>query len=200
MESPWPRGALCAVSGAVAGQAIGGIRAAVAGMALGAVCSWLIAHLEPASARRRREEVERDLPVAVDLLAACAVAGLAVEASVSVVATAVGGPLGEILADQAARVRLGADPLQEWRRLRAHPEIGELARSMARSLESGAALVDSLTRLGVDVRRARATTLQRRARSVGVRAAGPLGLCFLPAFMLVGVVPTIVGGFEHLLG
>jgi hypothetical protein len=41
--------------------------------------------------------------------------------------------------------------------------------------------------------------LQKRARTVGVRAAGPLGLCFLPAFMLVGIVPTVVGGFAHLV-
>jgi hypothetical protein len=31
------------------------------------------------------------------------------------------------------------------------------------------------------------------ARSAGVRAVAPLGLCFLPAFVLVGVVPTVVG-------
>jgi tight adherence protein B len=38
-----------------------------------------------------------------------------------------------------------------------------------------------------------------RARQVGVLAAGPLGLCFLPAFMLIGVVPTVVGTFTDLI-
>ncbi|MPZ96075.1 MAG: type II secretion system protein, partial [Propionibacteriales bacterium] len=35
-------------------------------------------------------------------------------------------------------------------------------------------------------------------RSVGVRAAAPLGLCFLPAFVLIGIVPAIAGAFAAL--
>jgi hypothetical protein len=31
-----------------------------------------------------------------------------------------------------------------------------------------------------------------------VRAAAPLGLCFLPAFVLVGVVPAVVEAFAAL--
>jgi pilus assembly protein TadC len=166
---------------------------------LGALGSWLIARLELPSARRRREGIDRDLPLAIDLLAACALAGLAVETSMGVVASAVGGPLREILVGHSLRVRLGADPVQDWRRLQEHPQIEPLARSMVRSAESGTALAGSLDRLSADARRARAVVLQSRARSVGIQAAGPLGLCFLPAFMLVGVVPTVIGGFTHLV-
>ena len=35
-----------------------------------------------------------------------------------------------------------------------------------------------------------------RARTVGVKAAGPLAACSSPAFMLIGVLPTIAGGFD----
>jgi hypothetical protein len=34
---------------------------------------------------------------------------------------------------------------------------------------------------------------QAQIRSVAVRATAPLALCFLPAFILVGVVPTALG-------
>jgi hypothetical protein len=34
------------------------------------------------------------------------------------------------------------------------------------------------------------------ARSVEVRAAAPLGACFLPAFLLLGVVPMVAGVFS----
>jgi Flp pilus assembly protein TadB len=199
VESPWMRGAVCVVSGAVAGHAVGGLALAGVGAVLGAVGSWLIARLEPPSARRRREAIDRDLPLAVELLAACALAGLAVETSIDVVASAVGGPLREILVGHSLRVRLGADPVRDWRRLQRHPQIEPLARSMVRSAESGTAVAESLDRLSADVRRARAGALQSRARSVGVQAAGPLGLCFLPAFMLIGVAPTVIGGFTHLI-
>jgi pilus assembly protein TadC len=199
VESGPARGALCAGSGAALGVAIGGLPTAVAGAVLGGLVSWLIGRLEPPSARRRRESIERDLPLAVELLAACALAGRPVEASVDVVSSAVGGPLSDLLSEHTARVRLGADPVTEWRAMASHPQVAPLARSVLRSLESGAPVVDTFERLAADSRRARAVALQQRARSVGVRAAGPLGICFLPAFMLVGVVPTVVGGFTHLV-
>ena len=41
---------------------------------------------------------------------------------------------------------------------------------------------------------------EARARTVGVRAAAPLGLCLLPAFVLVGVVPLVAGTVASLLG
>jgi Flp pilus assembly protein TadB len=199
VERSLPRTAVCICSGAAVGMGIGGLPAAVAGVACGALVSWLIARLEAPSVRRRRESIERNLPVAVELLAACALAGHPIETSVDVVASAVGGPLGELLSGHGARVRLGADPVVEWRRMRADLQLAPLARAMLRSLESGAPLADSLDRLADDTRRARAAALQQRARTVGVRAAGPLGFCFLPAFMLVGVVPTVAGGFAHLV-
>jgi tight adherence protein B len=34
---------------------------------------------------------------------------------------------------------------------------------------------------------------QAAARRAGVRIVGPLTLCFLPAFVLLGVVPAVVG-------
>jgi len=71
---------------------------------------------------------------------------------------------------------------------------------MQRSAESGAPLAEGLSRLAEDRRRERRTQTQVRARNVGVKAAGPLAACFLPAFMLVGVVPTVAGSFQRLFG
>ena len=34
---------------------------------------------------------------------------------------------------------------------------------------------------------------EQAARRVGVLAVAPLGLCFLPAFVLLGVVPVVIG-------
>jgi hypothetical protein len=38
------------------------------------------------------------------------------------------------------------------------------------------------------------------AQRAGVRAVGPLVACFLPAFVLVGVVPLVVGVAEQVVG
>jgi hypothetical protein len=40
--------------------------------------------------------------------------------------------------------------------------------------------------------------VEERARTVGVRAALPLGLCLLPSFLLLGIVPLVVGLLSEL--
>ena len=39
---------------------------------------------------------------------------------------------------------------------------------------------------------------EERARSVGVKAAVPLGLCLLPSFVLLGIVPLAVSLMQSL--
>jgi Flp pilus assembly protein TadB len=200
VDSPWPRGCLCAVSTAFLCWVIIGPVAAVAGVAAGLALSVWVGRLESPAAALAREQVERDLPLAVDLLAACATAGRPPEESLAVVRRAVGGALGARLGEISARLALGADPATEWTRCARDPQLSGLARAMQRSAESGAPLAEGLARLAEDHRRDRRTRNQMRARNVGVKAAAPLAACFLPAFMLVGVVPTVAGSFQHFFG
>jgi len=41
---------------------------------------------------------------------------------------------------------------------------------------------------------------ERVSGRVGVRAAVPLGLCLLPAFLLIGIVPVVAGLVADLAG
>ncbi len=200
VEDPRRRAVVCSATAALlvamaSGPALAGV-GAVAGLAL----SWWIGRFEPPSVTKAREEINRDLPMAVDLLAACLLVGRPVDQALAVVGEAMGGALRDAFEAVRARLALGAHPVDEWRRVeRQQPQLASFARSMARSLESGAPLVDGLGRLGEDLRRARRTALQLRARNVGVKAAAPLAACFLPAFMVIGVVPTVAGAFAHLV-
>ena len=67
-----------------------------------------------------------------------------------------------------------------------------LAVAVARSADSGAALVDALATAADDLRAQRRSQVEADARKVGVRLTAPLGLAFLPAFVLLGVVPVVV--------
>lgn len=189
----------CAIGVAVSGWALSGPLGAAVGLVCGAALAEWIGRLEPPAATRRREQVDRDLPLAIDLFAACAAVGHPVDRALGVVAGAVGGPLAARFEELLARLALGADPLTEWQHLAADQQLAPLARTMVRALESGAALVTGLSRLADDSRRVRRTSTQLKARSVGVKAAGPLAVCFLPAFMLIGVVPTVAGAFSSLV-
>lgn len=142
----------------------------------------------------------RELPEALGFLAACLEAGAPVTVAVETVADvsppATAAPLRRVL----AHLEVGRPPEEAWAELRQHPVWGPPARDLVRSARSGTGLVDGLRLHADDARRAARDAALRRARTVGVRAAVPLVACFLPAFVLVGVVPIIAGLLTGMLG
>lgn len=175
---------------------VGGATGAVAGAAA-AVTAWrVLGRAESPSARRRREELERDLPTAVHLLSACLEAGAATTTALETVAGALPGAVADELLLVRHRLALGVDPVVVWRDLGEHPELRPLGRAMARAHQSGAAVGLVVHRLARELAAQTRARTDALARSVEVRAAAPLGVCFLPAFLLLGVVPMVVGVFS----
>jgi len=159
-----------------------------------AVATWvLIGRTEPPEARRDRERVRRDLPHLVGLLAATLRAGAAPGDGVAVVCAALPGPAADRLAGVAARLALGVDPVQVWASLDGDPALAPLGRTIGRAQSTGASVVPAVERLADDLARRARADVEERARAVGVKAALPLGLCLLPAFLLVGIVPLVAG-------
>ena len=64
---------------------------------------------------------------------------------------------------------------------------------MSRAAVGGAPVAAAVQQVAEDARREAAAAAERAARRAGVLAVGPLGLCFLPAFLLLGVVPAVIG-------
>jgi pilus assembly protein TadC len=62
-----------------------------------------------------------------------------------------------------------------------------------RSGRSGTALAESLTRLATQARAGVRERAEARGERAGVLITAPLGLCFLPAFLAIGVVPVLIG-------
>jgi Flp pilus assembly protein TadB len=175
---------------------LGGAVGVVAGLVAAAFAWKVLGRTESPAARRRREELERDLPVAVHLVGACLEAGSAITGALDAVAVALPGAVSEELLLVRHRLSLGVDPMVVWRELAGHPQLRPLGRAMARAHQSGASVRDTVSGLADELTaRSRATT-DALARSVEVRAAAPLGVCFLPAFLLLGVVPMVAGVFS----
>ncbi|MFF8834295.1 type II secretion system F family protein [Streptomyces sp. NPDC015130] len=139
------------------------------------------------------ESAGRHLPLAADLLAACASAGAGPGEAAEAVGRSLGGPLGERLTRTAAELRLGGEPAEVWRRFGAIPGAEELARCMERAGSSGAPAAEAVARHAAGLRAARARTAAARARRAQVLISAPVGLCFLPAFLAVGVAPVVIG-------
>ncbi len=143
--------------------------------------------------RRERAAALTDLPLALDLLGCALRAGQPPSTAAAAVAAAVRGPVADALLSVARAADLGAPPdiaLQPLGRL---TNIAAVARAAARTAESGTRLADELARIAGDQRVRRAAAAQARVRRAGVLVVLPLGLCFLPAFALIGVVPIVIG-------
>ncbi|MEV2269191.1 type II secretion system F family protein [Nonomuraea africana] len=173
---------------------VGGVAGAIAGPVVGGVVTVLV-HKKAAGPhlRRDRDRIAADLPFATDLMVACLQSGQPVSAATEIAATAIGGPLGQRLTWISGQLRLGADPEPVWMVLAREPSMGPLARAMSRAAQSGAPVADVLTRLADDARQASRMASLAAARRVGVQAVAPLGLCFLPAFVLLGIIPVVAG-------
>jgi Flp pilus assembly protein TadB len=177
---------------------VGGFFGVAAGLA-GGVAAWVVlGRAEPPSVVRRREELLEDLPTGVDLLGSCLDAGAAPESALVSVSRALGGPVGEEFLTIHHRLDVGVDPVQVWRSVAAHPQLGPLGRSVGRAHETGAPVGQAVHRLAEELRDRARADVEARARSIEVKAATPLGLCLLPAFVVLGVVPMVVGVFSSM--
>jgi pilus assembly protein TadC len=142
----------------------------------------------------------RQLPLAADLLAACIAAGAGPVFAAQAVGEALGGPVGNALAHGAAEVRLGGEPGAAWRRLALLPGAAALAGLLERADVSGLPAAAPVARLAADTRAGWARTATARARRAAVMVTAPVGLCFLPAFIAVGVLPIVAGLASGVLG
>ncbi|WSV54813.1 type II secretion system F family protein [Streptomyces sp. NBC_01014] len=143
--------------------------------------------------------VTRELPLAAELLTACIASGAGPREAAEAVGESLGGPVGDALARTAAELRLGGEPAAAWGRFGSIPGAAGLARCLERAASTGAPAADPVARLAAGLRAQRARAAKDRAGRAGVLITGPVGLCFLPAFLAVGVVPVVIGLANHLL-
>lgn len=164
----------------------------LAGVAAAVGLDRLVRQLPAREQERRNALLRSDLPLGLDLLAGALAAGAPVSGAVAAVAAALPGPLGEELAAVGTALRLGAGAQQAWARCESLPPLRPVARAVVRAADSGAALAPLARQLAADVRTADRAAAETAARRVGVLVVAPLGACFLPAFLLLGVVPVVL--------
>lgn len=186
----------------LAGLAVALLLGGVVGVGIGAGVAVALDRglrlLEPSAVRAERVAVAEALPFAADLLAAVLRSGAPTSRAVAQVADAVGGPLGDRLATVARSLGLGAPAEEAWQVLAGVPAAAPLVRAAVRANESGAALAGACARLAAEQRAGHDAAADAAARQAGVLVVLPLGCCFLPAFVLLGVVPIVLGVLDDL--
>jgi pilus assembly protein TadC len=177
-------------------QLVGGWAGALLGVVLGpilgvAASRWLARQPSRRIVAEERK-VAADLPFAADLLAAALRAGASPDVAAGCVASAVGGPVGQRLDRVERALRLGSPADRAWSYLGRADGAARIVQAAVRSQHSGAAFAGALQRLADDLRADRLIAADAAARRAGVLIVLPLGLCFLPAFVLAGLVPVVV--------
>lgn len=181
------------LAGAAAATFLSGPAAGPGGLVAAAAVWVVISRAEPSALRRQRESARRDLPHLVGLLGDALRAGRSPTEALALATSALPGPASDLLAVVVPRLRLGMDPRAVWDGLASDPALAPLARVLSRAEATGAPVVSAVDRLAVALAEDARGDVEDRARAVGVRAALPLGLCLLPAFVLLGIVPVVAG-------
>lgn len=161
------------------------------GLAVGLAAAAAVWLLRPIPAV---ESVDADgVAVVVDLVAGCLAAGAGLPDALDAAAVAADDVLRAACGAVAGALRSGTPPAEAWRPWLRDPWLGPVARTAQRTAQTGAAAAAELHRTSARLRARRRALAQRRVRQATVWLVVPLGLCFLPAFVLVAVVPIVIG-------
>jgi pilus assembly protein TadC len=126
----------------------------------------------------------------IELLALTLRGGVGLVEAMEAVATRVGGPLGLHLQTVAAAGRWGVEDAVAWASV---PSAWQpAARALRMAATAGVPPADELAGAAYQVRRAEQQRLEVATATLGVRIVLPLGLLFLPAFLLTTVVPIVL--------
>jgi len=131
-----------------------------------------------------------DVAGVIDLLALTLRGGVGLVEAMETVAGRVGGLLGLHLQTVAAARRWGVEDATAWASV---PSAWQpAARALRMAATAGVPPADVLARAADEVRRAEQQRLEVATATLGIRIVLPLGLAFLPAFVLTTVVPIVL--------
>ncbi|WP_298459189.1 type II secretion system F family protein [uncultured Cellulomonas sp.] len=131
-----------------------------------------------------------DVVVVLRLLDAAIASGAGLPRALTAVGRALGGADGDALVRVSAALVMGAGWHNAW--VGAPARLDPVVRCLGATWSSGAAPGPALRAAADHLLRARRTEAREAAGRLGVRLVLPLGLCFLPAFVLIGLVPVMV--------
>lgn len=136
------------------------------------------------------EESGERVAGAMALLAVSLRGGAGLVQSVAAVAQRVGGGLGSQLDTVVAGWQWGLDESQAWAGVSAGWRPA--ARAIRMAALSGMAPADLIEAAADDMRREQAAAIRVATARLGVRLVLPLGLAFLPAFVLTTILPVVL--------
>lgn len=190
-------GASGVATGALLGpllEARAAITLALAG-ALGLLGFLLPDQVIAARARRRREQMRRELPGALDVLAVSVEAGLGFDGALAKLSEHMRGPLVDELSLLLAELRIGESRSNALRKLAARldiPELTTLVSALVQAEQLGTPLGRMLRVQARESRQRRQVAAEERALKAPVKMLLPTAAFIFPAMFIVIIAPALI--------
>ncbi len=146
-------------------------------------------------ARARREQVERALPDALDLLTISVEAGLGLDAAMQRVTQKWDNELSRAFARALAEIRVGklrSEALRDMANRLDVSDVSSFVASVIQAEQLGVGIVNVLHIQSEQMRVVRRQRAQEKAQKAPVKMVFPLALCIFPAMFIVILGPALL--------
>ena len=162
---------------------------------LGLVCFLIPKLLLGRRAAARRDEIGRDLPDALDLLAVTVEAGLGLFGAIARLVECTEGALAEEFSLVLTELRVGESSERALKRMAKRldsPEVTSFVRSLLQGEQLGLSLGQTLRNLADDSRRRRRSLAEEAAAKAPIKMLFPAALFIFPALFMVILGPAVL--------
>ncbi|MGB3734819.1 MAG: type II secretion system F family protein [Ilumatobacter sp.] len=152
--------------------------------------------------RHRQAAIDAALPDAIEMLILVVRAGMTPHQAVTMLTERAPVPVRPAFVEVDRRRARGAtlaDALSALPDL-VGPGANVVADTLAMAERYGTPITDALEQLSVDVRERRVRQAEAEARKLPIRMSFPLVVCTLPSFVLIAIVPAVLGALSSLDG
>jgi tight adherence protein C len=149
----------------------------------------------------RQNRIQADAADVIDQMTICVEAGLGLDAAIARVAATSEGPLTDELRRTMSDIRAGVPRAQALRALadRAQiPEIRQLVTALLQAQKHGVPMAETLRIQSAQMRLKRTQRTEEKAAKLTVKMLFPIIFCFLPVFMIIIMVPSVLTIFQAL--
>ena len=151
--------------------------------------------------KKRQDQIRKDLPETIDLMAISVQAGMGLEAAIELASQSLPGPLGDELHRLLQEIQLGSSRREALHQLRDRTDVGELssfALAMIQADAIGSPIGEVLQSNSARMRLIRRQNAREKAAKLPVKLLIPMMLFIFPALFVVIIGPAAISIAEKL--
>ena len=149
---------------------------------------------------KRQDTIRIKAADTIDQLTICVEAGLGFDAALARVANTSQGPLADELQRTLSDMQAGVPRAQALRTMGDRvqiPEVRQLVTALLQAQKHGVPLAETLRIQSSEMRSKKKQLTEEKAAKLGVKMIFPIIFCFMPVFMIVSVLPTVLSMIKN---